>query len=95
MSNGSGEDLAALKRRLKEMIVSELSLEGLTPESIADDSRLFGEGLELDSLDAVELVVLLQRNFGVKIKDLEHGREIFESLDTLADYISKNRTGGG
>jgi acyl carrier protein len=52
---------------------------------------LFGEGLGLDSLDAVEIVVLLQRNFGLEVKDMEQSRKIFQSIDTLARYICENR----
>ncbi len=95
MSSVSKEDLADLKHRLKKIIFKELSLEGYSPESIADDAPLFGGGLGLDSLDAVELVVLIQRHFGVRIKDLEQGRKIFESLETLADYVSRNRNDQG
>ena len=85
------EDLTALKEQLKEIIISELSIEDITPEELDNDAPLFGEGLGLDSLDAVELVVLLQRHFGIQIKDLEQGRKIFENLDTLATYISEHR----
>lgn len=85
-------DLTALKQQLKTVIVEDLSLEDITPEEIADDAPLFGEGMGLDSLDAVELVVLLQRHFGIQIKDLEEGRKIFKNLDTLAEYVDKNRS---
>jgi acyl carrier protein len=84
-----GDDrLKALKEELKTLIVSELSIEDVSPEDIADDDPLFGDGLGLDSLDAVELVVLLQRRYGIQIKNLEEGREIFRNLDTLAEYVS-------
>ena len=85
------KDLTALKEQLKEIIISELSIEDITPEELDNDAPLFGEGLGLDSLDAVELVVLLQRHFGIQIKDLEQGRKIFENLDTLATYISEHQ----
>ena len=87
----SNTDLSALKEELKKLIISDLSIEDVTPEELKDDSPLFGEGLGLDSLDAVELVVLLQRHFGIQIKDLEQGREIFENLETLAKYVAENR----
>lgn len=92
MSEYNAERLAKIKTRLKELLVSELSLEDVEPSEIADDEVLFGEGLGLDSLDAVEIVVLLQRNFGLEIQDMEKGREIFFSLDTLAKYIHDNTT---
>ena len=89
--NRADPDLTALKQQLKTVIVEDLSLEDVTPEDIADDAPLFGEGLGLDSLDAVELVVLLQRHFGIQIKDLKEGRKIFENLDTLAEYVNENK----
>ncbi len=90
MHNGDSEELVKLKQNLKEMLVRDLSLEDIKPEEIKDDAMLFGEGLGLDSLDAVEIVVLLQRNFGLEIKDMEKGREIFYSIDTLAKYVYEN-----
>ncbi len=57
------------------------------PDEIEDDSELFGEGLGLDSLDAVEIVVMLQRNFNLEVKDMEKNREIFRTISTLADYV--------
>ena len=92
MSEYNEERLASIKSRLKELLISELSLEDIEPSEIADDEMLFGEGLGLDSLDAVEIVVLLQRNFGLEIQDMEKGREIFQSLDTLAKYVHDNTT---
>jgi acyl carrier protein len=83
-------DLSELKQKLKNLIIEELSLEDIEPDEISDDAQLFGDGLGLDSLDAVELVVLLQRNFGIQIKDLEEGRKIFTDLNTLAEYISEH-----
>jgi acyl carrier protein len=85
------EELAAIKKDLKELLVRELSLENARPEEIKDDEPLFGEGLGLDSLDAVEIVVLLQRNFGLDVKNMKQGREIFSSINTLANYVYENR----
>jgi len=85
------QELAAIRTSLKEMIVKDLSLEDLKPEDIKDNEVLFGEGLGLDSLDAVEIVVLLQRNFGIEVKNMEQGKEIFYSIDTIANYIYDNK----
>jgi len=84
------QELAPIKQKLKELLVSSLSLEDVSPEDIQDDDPLFGEGLGLDSLDAVEIVVLLQRNFGLEVKDMEKGRQIFQSVPTLAEYVYEN-----
>jgi len=84
------QELAPIKQKLKELLVSSLSLEDISPEDIQDDDPLFGDGLGLDSLDAVEIVVLLQRNFGLEVKDMEKGRQIFQSVTTLAEYVYEN-----
>lgn len=90
MESDGKPDLDAVRKRLKELLVENLSIEDVTPEQIADDEILFGEGLNLDSLDAVEIVVMLQRNWGLEIKDMEQGKKIFKSIDTLARYIVEN-----
>jgi len=77
---------------LKKEIINVLNLEGMTPENIADDAELFGEGLGLDSIDALELIVLLEKNYGIKLKDPTQGKEIFKSVRIMAEFIQANRT---
>jgi len=89
-NQSTAELLPKVRARLKELLVSHLALEDIKPEEIGDDEPIFGEGLGLDSLDAVEIVVLLQRNFGVNTKDTEKGTEIFRSINTLANYVIEN-----
>ncbi len=83
----------AIKEKLKKILVEELNLEDMTAEEIEDSTPLFGEGLGLDSLDAVELVVLIQKHFGIEIQDMEEGREAFESVETLAGFIDERLKG--
>ena len=77
---------------LKKQIIEVLNLEDVTPEEIDNDAPLFGEGLGLDSIDALELIVLIAKNYGIKLKDPAAGKEIFKSINVMADYITKNRT---
>jgi acyl carrier protein len=76
---------------LKNEIIRVLNLEGVKPEDIADDGLLFGEGLGLDSIDALELIVLLEKNYGIKLKDPAQGKEIFKSVRTMAEFVQANR----
>ena len=64
----------------------------MTPEDIDSDAPLFGEGLGLDSIDALELIVLMERNYGIKLANAAEGKSIFQSVRVMAEYISKNRT---
>lgn len=79
------------KQTLKQQIIESLNLQGMKPEDIDDDAPLFGEGLGLDSIDSLELMVLLERNYGIKIEDAREGRSVLTSVNTMADYIQKNR----
>ena len=78
--------------KLKQEIIEVLNLEDVKPEDIDNDAPLFGEGLGLDSIDALELIVLMEKNYGIKLQDPAKGKEIFKSINVMADYISKNRT---
>jgi len=91
MEDKKEQELFEIRKRLKELLVTNLNLEDIKPEHIKDDEMLFGEGLGLDSLDAVEIVVLLQRNFNLDVKNMTEGKKIFYSVDTLARYILENR----
>jgi len=80
-----------LKEQLKQQIIEALSLEDLTPADLIDDAPLFGEGLGLDSIDALELIVLLEKEYGIRLNNPTEGKAIFASIDSMADYIEKNR----
>lgn len=81
-----------LKQTLKTQIIKYLNLLEITPEDIKDDQVLFGEELGLDSIDSVELIVLLEREYGIKIQDPKEGRKVLVDVNTMADYIIANRT---
>ncbi len=81
-----------LVEELKKEIIDVLNLEGMTPADIDENAPLFGEGLGLDSIDALELIVLMEKNYGIKLQDPSQGKEIFKSVAVMADYIQKNRT---
>jgi len=78
--------------KLKEEIIDVLNLEDVKPSDIDENAPLFGEGLGLDSIDALELIVLMEKNYGIKLKDPAQGKEIFKSVKTMTDYIAENRT---
>ena len=84
--------MEALKKELKENIIEQLNLEDLTVEEIGDNDPLFGDGLGLDSIDALELIVMLDKDYGIKLTDPKEGKKIFESIEIMASYIIANRT---
>ncbi|MGN0236675.1 MAG: phosphopantetheine-binding protein [Lepagella sp.] len=77
--------------QLKNQIIEALNLEDMCANDIDDQAPLFGEGLGLDSIDALELIVLLEREYGIKLTNPAQGREIFKSVASIADFVSKNR----
>ena len=84
--------MTELKEKLKAQIIEQLNLEDLSPVDIKDEMPLFGEdGIGLDSIDALEFIVLLEHNYGITIKDPSEGKEIFQSINSFAEYISKNK----
>ncbi|MCH5716306.1 phosphopantetheine-binding protein [Niabella hibiscisoli] len=86
-------DKKELIYQLKQQIIKQLNLSGKTPEDIGDDDPLFVEGLGLDSIDALELIVLLQQEYNIKLKNAEEGQTIFRSITTMADYILEQQAG--
>ncbi len=81
-----------LKYELKKHIIEELNLQDIKPEDILDDAQLFGDGLGLDSIDALELVVLMEKYYGVQILDETVGRRVLYSINTMAQYISEENS---
>lgn len=77
--------------QLKKDIIEQLNLADVNPDDIKADSPLFGEGLGLDSIDSLEISVLLERKYGVKITNSAEGRKVFQSLRTIAEYVMENR----
>lgn len=80
-----------LIRELKDEIIEALNLEEMTANDIDENEPLFGEGLGLDSIDALELIVLLEKKYGIKLADPAEGKKIFTNVAAIADYVSKNR----
>jgi len=77
--------------KLKKEVIAQLNLEDISVDDINPDSPLFGEGLGLDSIDALELIVLLEKNYGIKIEDPKDGKKIFYSIRTMAEFISEHQ----
>lgn len=80
-----------LKHHLKENIIKYLNYLSITPDEIGDDMPLFGTGLGLDSIDSIELVVMLEREYDIKIEDPKEGRKVLVDVNTIADYIEEHR----
>lgn len=81
-----------LKLEIKENVIEFLNLVGTSPQDISDDEPLFGGDLDLDSIDSLELIVMLERKYGIKIQDPKEGRKVLVDINTMADYIENNRT---
>lgn len=80
-----------LKEKLKIQLIEQLNLEDLNPEDIEDDTPLFGDELGLDSIDALEIIVLLEKEYGVKIESQAEGQKVFESINSIADFITQKQ----
>ena len=81
-----------LIEELKQEIINALNLEDMTPADIDENAPLFGEGLSLDSIDALELIVLMDKKYGINLKTAAEGKEIFKSVKVMAEYINEHRT---
>ena len=77
--------------KVKQLIIDSLRIEGMTPDDIETDAPLFGEGLGLDSIDALQLVVAMENDFGVVVPDAETGAVVFQSVRSMSQYIVDNR----
>lgn len=83
--------MSSLHEELKQQIIEQLNLEDIEPADIANDEPLFGDGLGLDSIDALELIVLLEKYHGIKLTDPEQGKAVFHSVNSIAEYIQNNK----
>ena len=77
-----------LKLKLKELLVEHLNLQDINPEDIGDDQPIFGEGLGLDSIDALELIVMLQQHFGIRLSKADNGPQVLATVNSMAEYIT-------
>lgn len=84
-------DATEVRRLLKSLIIEELNLQGKSPDEIDDAAPLFGEGLGLDSLDALQLAMVVEEKFGVKVPEGDAARQIFGSVDALVAHIVASR----
>lgn len=92
MKNYTILKMSDLRTELKLKIIEQLNLEEVAVEDIANNDSLFGDGLGLDSIDALELIVLLEKDYGIKLTEPQQGKEIFVSIDKMAEYIEAHRT---
>lgn len=83
--------MESLKLKLKEQIIEALNLQDMQASDIADDAPLFGDGLGLDSIDSLELIVLLERNYGIKLEDPKESRNVLSSVNAMAAYIEQHK----
>lgn len=81
-----------LIQTLKQQIIEVLNLEGMKPEDIDNDAPLFNEGLGLDSIDALELIVLMEKKYGIKLQDPKAAKDVFQSVRVMAAYIEQHRS---
>lgn len=79
------------KNTLKQQIIEALNLQGMQPAELEDDAPLFGDGLGLDSIDSLELMVLMERQYGIKLEDAAEGKKVLQSINAMADYIQQHR----
>lgn len=83
--------MEALKLQLKEQIIEALNLEDITPADIDDNAPLFGEGLGLDSIDALELIMVLDKHYGIRFADRNESKAVFGSIQIMAEYVAAHR----
>jgi acyl carrier protein len=80
-----------LKLNLKKLLIEHLNLQDIKPEDIGDDQPIFGEGLGLDSIDALELIVMLQQHYGIRLTKADNGPQVLASVSSMADYITAHQ----
>ena len=95
LQSDNGMTADNLHARIKRVIVDSLMLEGLSPDEIADDQSLFGEGLGLDSVDALELILGLEQEFGFKVENDDMGQEAFANVNALAGFVESRLLASG
>lgn len=83
--------MSDLRTELKESIIEQLNLEELSVEDIENDEHLFGDGVGLDSIDALELIVMLEKDYGIKLTEPQQGKDIFVSINKMAEFIEAHR----